>query len=363
MKILQFINSLTAGGAEKLLVDSVIEYHRNGISVDILVLKKTDSPFKSTLENYPEIKIIYLTETGSVYNPLHILKLNKIFRGYDLVHVHLFPSLYWASLSSTLFSYKGKLILTEHSTNNKRRNHKFLKLIDRIIYKKYDVIVAISRSAEDKLQKHLGNAFNNIRCINNGVKINNFKNAVPYNKTSLGLTENNKIIIQVSSFRYPKDQKTLIKAIKNLDFNTHLLLIGDGPKKQENIDLALQLGVEKRVHFLGVRSDVPELLKSSNIIVLSSHYEGLSLSSVEGMASGRPFLATNVPGLKEVVENAGILFNYEDEEGFVNAINLLLNDNQYYNNVVNSCLKRADEYTLEKMIANYTSLYNDLIIL
>ena len=66
-----------------------------------------------------------------------------------------------------------------------------------------------------------------------------------------------------------------------------------------------ELGVSHRVLSLYIRKDVPRILKSSNVICMSSIYEGLSLSSIEGMASGHPFIATNVNGLREIVKGAG----------------------------------------------------------
>ena len=61
--------------------------------------------------------------------------------------------------------------------------------------------------------------------------------------------------------------------------------------------LNIELNVSDRVHFLGVRTDVPTLLKAADIVVMSSHFEGLSLSNIEGMAAGKPFVASDVDGI------------------------------------------------------------------
>jgi glycosyltransferase involved in cell wall biosynthesis len=253
-----------------------------------------------------------------------------------------------------------KLILTEHSTNNKRRNNPIFRLVDRWVYKKYQKIIAISKVAYDKLEKHLGDSYSNIRYINNGVDINKFQNALPYKKKFFNLNQNDFIILQVSSFRYPKDQGTIIKALMELSVSTHLFLVGEGPLKQENIDLAKSLAVADRVHFLGVRKDVPRLLKSADVIVLSSHYEGLSLASVEGLASGKPFVSTRVPGLEEVVEGAGILFEYQDSKGLAQIIKRLQNDEDFYNEVARKCQMRALKYNFEDMIDRYIEVYHQI---
>ena len=361
MKILHIINSLTAGGAEKLLVDSVIEYHKNGIDVAILVLKKTKSPFLEELKNYPQIDIFYLSKTASVYSLLNIFRLRKYVKKYDILHVHLFPALYWVSLMKYITGYRGKIVLTEHSTNNKRRRYFLFRLIDRFIYKNYDKIIAISKLADQKLSNHLGQKFKNISYINNGVEIEKFQTAASAEDLYKDWSKDHFVLIQVSSFRYPKDQITLIQGMANLQKNIHLVLVGDGPLKLEAENLSSELGVNKNVHFLGVKNNVPQLLKSADLVILSSHYEGLSLSSIEGMASGRPFIATNVPGLKEVVQNAGVLFEYKDSNTFVKIVNDLKNDKDLYNQVALACSKRAKEYDLSTMIKNYTKLYESLI--
>ena len=151
-------------------------------------------------------------------------------------------------------------------------------------------------------------------------------------------------MIQVASFRYPKDQKTIIKSLQLLNKNIILVLVGDGPLKAECEALAESLGVSDRVFFLGIRMDVIRLLKTSDIVILSSHHEGLSLSSIEGMASGKPFIATNAPGLGNIVRDAGILFSVNDADKLAEEINKLLENSSYYNTTVTNCLKRANNF-------------------
>jgi glycosyltransferase involved in cell wall biosynthesis len=358
LKILHVINSLYSGGAEKLLVDAVLKYNEMGLKSDVFLLNARRSYLYDTLASEPGIDFIHSSEDKSVYHPKHIFNLTKLMSGYDIVHVHLFPSLYWAAFAN-LFSgkAKGKLILTEHSTNNKRRESIFYRIVDRFLYRQFTHIVAISDSAAANLQKHLGPTYKNISTINNGIDLNVIENAIPYSKNELGLKENDFLLVQVSGFRYPKDQKTVIKALTRLPNNVHLLLVGDGPQLQENIDFAENSALAGRVHFLGLRSDVPRLLKTTDIAILSSHYEGLSLSSVEGLASGKPFIATEVPGLTEVVKYAGLLFPVNDYEKLSELIHKLYSDKSFYKNTVKNCLARAKEYDISNMVNSYIKLY------
>ena len=103
----------------------------------------------------------------------------------------------------------------------------------------------------------------------------------------------------------------------------HLFLVGDGVRRPELEALTQELSLGNRVHLLGLRTDVPNLLHAADYVVMSSHFEGLSLSSVEGMSVGKPFLASDVDGLREVVKGAGILFPHGDSETLAQAISNL----------------------------------------
>lgn len=356
MKVLQLINSLGAGGAEKLLVDAAITYSNLGIKVDILLLKNVKSPFIGKLEKEPSINLFSLSENNSVYNPLNILKLKRYFNKYDVVHVHLFPCLYWAATAS-LFKKRYRLVYTEHNTTNRRRNSLIFKILDKIFYRRYDEVVTISDSVDSNLKIHLGPSFKNITKIYNGIDLNEIAQAQSFTKEEMGLEKSQIALIQVSSFTPQKNQNFLIKAMTKLPNNYRLFLIGDGPLKTASENYAKEIGVDQRVHFLGIRSDVPRWLKSVEIVLLSSHFEGLSLSSVEGLASGKPFLASNVPGLSEVVQNAGILFDNDDVESLVISIENLIKDEQYYQTTVLNCQKRAARYDILNMCKQYQMIY------
>jgi len=106
--------------------------------------------------------------------------------------------------------------------------------------------------------------------------------------------------------------------------------------------------------------DVPQLLKTADIITLSSKYEGLSLSSIEGMASGRAFVASNIPGLSEIVKGAGILFEQGNSKELAEKIMKLLNDKVHYDLVADACQIRAAQYDIHKMVDQHIALYESL---
>jgi glycosyltransferase involved in cell wall biosynthesis len=347
LKILQVINSLATGGAEKLILETVPLYSNKDIEMDVLLLDGSRYPFYEKLESL-NCCSIYSLGFKSVYNPLAIIKIMPYLKKYDIIHVHLFPVQYFVVLAKWLSFSKTKLIFTEHSTSNRRLKNFFFKSIDQFIYRGYAKIICITLEIQSIILKHSKLTNNRTEVILNGVPIYQYNQAIPYNKTQLKLETSDKLLIQVSSFQEPKDQKTLIKSVSLLPDTIKLILV----KK---------LQLENRVFFLGVRTDVPRLLKTADLIVLSSKYEGLSLSSIEGMASGKPFIASNVPGLSEVVAGAGVLFAQGDEKELAQKITDLLKDEKQYESVAKSCLERANQYDIKKMIDKHILMYEAII--
>lgn len=362
MKVLQVINSLNSGGAEKLVTDLCIAYLKKGVDVELALLNGQKTAFLERLIKIsPELKIHDLGEGKSMYSPTHIFKLRRLLKQYDVIHVHLFPSFYWVGFASFLGNVRPKLFYTEHNTTNRRRNHPLLKHIDKVVYRRYTKIISISDAVHQNLQEHLGKLKKLVFQINNGINLNEVSSAKPYQKTELGFDETTTLLLQVSSFTPQKDQKTLIQSLQHLPETTHLILVGDGPLRTEQEKLVASLQLSERVHFYGLRNDVPRLLKTVDIVVLSSNFEGLSLSCVEGLASGRPFMASDVPGLTEVVQGYGILFPKGDHESLASSINKLIEDEDYYKAVVEKCMARSKDFDIEDMVEGYLQCYKDAL--
>jgi len=358
MRVLHIINSLAFGGAEKLIVDSLPTYKAKIDTVDLLVLNKESKDKQFPIDK--RIRVYYLN-ASNLYSPVLIFKIIPYLKKYDILHLHLFPTLYWGVLAK-LFSFnkKIKLIYTEHNTKNKRRDKLIFKLIDRIIYKHLDFIGCISKATKDNLQHHLNNKNLNIKVINNGIKLDDFfklKTDINYNF----FNENSFVIMQVSSFREQKDQKTLIKAMTLLPNEIKLILVGEGHLRKENEVLVDDLNLEERVKFLGIRKDIPELYNYANVCVLSSNYEGFGLAVLEGMASRKPSIASDIDGIREVVKGYGLVFEKGNQEELAMHIESLYKNSEYYNEIAIQCYERSKEFDIKEMVNKYISSYVEIV--
>ena len=365
MRILQVITSLDMGGAETLVVNLIPRLQALGNTVDLCVFNGTETPLTQRLKKESPQTKIYALGHG-VYNPLYIFKLVKIMKNYDIVHTHNSSPQLFVAIASLFNS--PKLVSTEHNTSNRKRNWKWYRPIESWMYSRYNHIICISKIAEEKLREYMGgkwlvessNRYKSITTINNGIDVNAISEAVPC-KELLELKENRKAILMVAGFRKQKDQDTILKALTLLDKNKfEVWFAGIGERMEEVQQLAKSLGVDDRVRFLGLRTDIPNVLKAADIIVMSSHWEGLSLSNVEGMSAHKPFIASDVNGLKEVTKGYGILFPHEDAKALAEEINRLASDETYYNEIAERCYNRALEFDISNTVSGYADVYKNI---
>lgn len=353
MKILHVITSLWTGGAEKLMVDLLPRFRDRGIEVDLLTFNGDRTAFRQDLEANG-IKVYDFGTKGSMYSPIKLVKLIPFLRRYDIIHTHNTAPQLFAAIGS-LFG-GGQLITTEHASSNRRRNIQLFKVLDRWMFSRYKKVICISDIAKTNLLMHIGHSRADIVTINNGIDVMKYCNALS-GKTLSQFAPASKKIVMVAGFRWEKDQDTLIKALQYLPDDFHLFLVGDGERRSVLEQLITSMHLDGRVHLLGVRCDIPNLLHEADYVVMSSHFEGLSLSSVEGMSVGKPFLASNVDGLREVVAGAGVLFTHGDAEGLAREIMKLDSNPNLYREVAARCFDRAQQFDISKMVEGYINIY------
>src|SRR5699024_4361846 len=131
--------------------------------------------------------------------------------------------------------------------------------------------------------------------INNGVNLEAFQ-PIGSNRNVVEkfLNGDPVYLLQVSSFSESKDQKTVIESLKYLPENIFVKFAGKGPTLNSCKEFAESLGFQDKVVFLGLRDDLEKLYSECDVVVQSSNWEGFGLTAVEGMACGKPVIASNV---------------------------------------------------------------------
>lgn len=336
-----------------MVCDLVLRFRSAGCEAEVSVFNAVDTPLMRQLVDEGITVHRFAPEGGSVYSPKNLFKLQRLIGAgnYDIVHTHNTACQLFGALCRT--PKKTKMVTTEHNTSNRRRGHGVMRYTDRMMYSAYDRVVCISQGTLDSMADFLGDKIKG-KCvvINNGVNLDKYKGEIGRIKSDGEVT-----VTMVAGFREQKDQDTAVRAIAELPHRFRLVLVGDGVRINDVKALAESLGVSDRVTFTGMRDDVPELLRESDIVLMSSHYEGLSLSNIEGMASGRPFVASDVPGLREVTQGAGILFAEGDHTGLASILLRLADDADLYASTAMKCMERASRYDINLTAERYLSVY------
>lgn len=350
------ITSMETGGAEHLMVDLLPQLRRLGCDVELALFDGHDTPFKREVVA-AGIAVRCLGTGTATYNPVSAWRLARLMRHghYDVVHTHNTACQLFAPVARMLSGSCVRLVTTEHNATNRRRSIRVLRPMDRLMYAQYDSIVCISDQTQANLVQYIGPR-PSINTIYNGVDTSRF--LCPIKSVD---PDGPHLVTMIAAFRPQKDQDTLVRAIAQLPERYRLRLVGNGTRRAEVAALAERLGVADRVEMTGVCTDVPRLLRESDVVALSSHWEGLSLSSIEGMASGRPFVASDVDGLREIVEGHGVLVAEGNADGFAQAIRGLCSDPARYRAVAEACQRKARQYDITVMARNYLALYKKLL--
>lgn len=367
MKILHIITSLRTGGAERLVAELARRHHADGDDVEVLLFDGTRTSLVQELEK-GGIPLHALGKGfAAMSNPLLLPALARFLRRhkFDIVHAHNTSCQILTALVPALTR-----VTTEHGTINRRRNWRWFRPIDRWMYGRYCRIVCVGEETRKTLSDWLKRPGldKKMYVIHNGIDLQRIASASPAEDLCAGpLTSSGSgpyKILMVSAFRPEKDQQTLIRAIQQLPENYQLFLAGgaETPENQKIMDDCKALAKGQRVHFLGVRSDVPNLLAAADAVVLSSKHEGMSLSVLEGMASGKPMVASDVEGMRDLVGGAGLLFPQGDAETLAALIREVCENPEKAREIGRKCRERAMQYDIAETANRYHALYEDVLV-
>lgn len=287
-------------------------------------------------------------------------------RGIEVMHAHQYTPFFYSALAK-LLNPRWKLILTEHGRHYPDRVSPLRRAVNRLALDRLaDAVTACCHFSAEGLSKTDGFAGARIEIIENGIDVDRYGPAADQAalKTNLGLDPERRHIVHVARHHPVKDQATLLRgfALAGLP-GVDLLLAGDGPLRPELEALAAELRVHDRVRFLGIRTDVPDLMRAADVFALTSVSEAASLTLLEAMATGLPSVVAAVGGNPELVrhEKEGLLFPRGDAAGCAAAFRRLFDDPALAARVGAAARARAQErYRLDRTVAEYHRLYRRL---
>jgi N-acetyl-alpha-D-glucosaminyl L-malate synthase BshA len=175
-----------------------------------------------------------------------------------------------------------------------------------------------------------------------------------------------KLLVHLSNFRPVKRILDVVETFARVvrAVPSRLLLIGDGPDRSAAEHLALQHGIQDRIHFLGKQDNVNELLPLADLMLMPSEMESFGLAALEAMACGVPAIATRVGGVPELIDDGvnGRLLEVGDVEGMAQAAIALLTDEPSRQRLAEAARKTAqDRFCASRIIPLYEAYYDRVI--
>jgi glycosyltransferase involved in cell wall biosynthesis len=282
--------------------------------------------------------------------------------GADIVHAHGFKADLYGYFA--LRNTHTPLVSTCHTWYDNNPLVTFYGIVDRRALRHFDAVVAVSAEVKQRLLK-AGVPANKIHIIRNGIDLRPFNNVAPSLRSEANPDQ---LIVGIAGrLAIEKGVDIFLRAAARVlteSPSTKFLIIGDGPDREKLGSLVDQLNLRNSVTFFGRREDMPAAYASLDIMISSSRQEGLPMAILEGMASGRPLIATAVGEVPAVVINnqCGVLLPPEDPILLANAILSLLQNPAERQRLGAAARKRIEEeFSAARMTADYLRIYEQAI--
>jgi glycosyltransferase involved in cell wall biosynthesis len=356
VRVLHFV---TGGfsGATAIAVELARHGAAAGLASMLVLRRKRQTPAQR-IEDLRQQGLQVRTVSG-LSHWLSIWQLRAICLAYkpDVLVAHGFPEHIIGRWAGWLAGVPT-LIQVEH---NSRERYSWLKLLQaRWLARHTQAMVGVSEGVKHSLLAR-GFAQERVMAIPNGIELERFATAaaVPWEARSHD-------VVMCARFSSQKDHATAIRAmalLKAKGSGARLWLAGDGKARYRRAAeaLAQRLGVADQVIFMGRCSDVPALLSKHRFVLLSTHYEGMPLALLEGMAAGCAPVASDVVGVREVLRDGvdGLLVPEGDAHAMAQALErLMLDDSGATEAMAAGALASARaHYSRQQMLTNYQQLF------
>lgn len=356
--IINIISSNKKGGAELLVHE-----------LQKIFLKKGMDAFAYYFEGDSSI----LNKNEKILNikprdPRNIFKIRKILKKHKLqtskpliVHAHLTWPFFFTVLAS-LGLKNINLVYTEHSTYNKRRSLPFLKYIEYLFYSKFKKIICISEGVANSLNQWTNKKLTDrLEIIPNGSRVFDLLERSP-------LSERKPKLISIGSLTSKKNFITTVKTLSLMSdiFETYTI-IGEGPERKNLEEEIKKQKMQKKIILCGWSNSIQENLYKADIQLIPSLWEGFGLVAVEGMSTGLPIIASDVDGLREVLNKknpaVSLINNPTDIQEWQLKINMMINKvrKEGFYNLSKAANIQAKQFSLDIMADKYIATYDNVI--
>lgn len=365
MTILFVVTTLDFGGAEEQVKSLAVNMKSKGHDIAVISLKEP----KAHIEQLQDSGITCYTLKMS--SPRHIvssiLKTRVIVDKIkpDIIHSHMVHANIFMRIAN-IFTNTSELICTAH---NIYEGSKYRDIWYRWTDDLCKLTTNVSREAVNEYAKRRLSKSHKLLYIPNGISLEKYKYSEVIKRADLNISEKDEVWLNVARFAQEKNHLNLIEAFSQyLTYNAQsiLLLVGDGELRYKAEEMVRRKDLNKRVLFLGKRTDVQSLMKMCNYFILPSCYEGLPMVLLEAGASSLPCIGTDIPGIRELLDDdCGVLSKSTDVDDILHSmVKMSSKSKDELESMVKKYYNRIDaNYNMniitEKWLALYTSLLNN----
>lgn len=355
IKVLQVLPSFGVGGAEKVVLEYLLNYNKENMEMRAISLYPSSNSVYDQIIQEKNLDVIYLNK-NSGFDFTMFIKLYKQIVEFkpDVVHSHLHVLKY---LIFSFFKCKQiKLFHTIHSEPERDVN-KFDKFLNNISFKYFNVI-PIALSTKMAIKNNEFYKINSTKVLNNGINMSKFKKNERIRieiRKSLGLCDDTLVLGHIGRFDMYKNQLFLIRVLEKLVEkyrNIHLLLIGDGELRIQIEKVVEAKQLSNFISFLGTRSDIASLYNAMDIFVFPSIYEGFPMTLIEAQASEVNCI------ISDNIDNSCILTNNAISLSLDNSLESWCEAILSFSNVPTK-LNKIENYDIKKVIQKLEILYNE----
>ena len=365
------MNALSGGGAEKVLRDILYNINTEKYNIDIILIFKT-GVYLDEIEEKFNIKSI-ISEKDSNSNDL-FTKIKRKVRLKILTSTFginkFIPNKYdieiafMQGMTTEIISKRkndAKKIAWIHIDMLKRKEAGYVDKKDKYIYSKFDKIVAVSNDSANSFIKLYKQYREKVTVIYNPID----KNLIyeKSNEKNINYKSNSVNLITLGRLDRQKGYDILLEAHNRLikeGYNHNLYILGQGNEYNNLKSYIDKEDLNNSAHLLGFKKNPYPYIKAADVFVSSSRYEGLPLVICESMVLGKPIIATNCTGPRELLENdkTGILVEVESVEDLKNAMKEMILNNEKIDYYSKKSVERSKIFDLDKTIMKIENLFD-----
>jgi len=375
INILYVITKLELGGAQRQLLAIIRNIDREKYNPFLFTTK--EGILVQEAASIQGLNIIYCNYLTRPLNPIFdFLAFLQIYRflkrsPIDIVHTHSSK----AGILGRWAAYLAKVKIIVHTVHGwsfyffqATPLRRIFILLERVTAIVTDCIVVVSQHDKDVGLKNKIGHYSKYQLVRYGINRKDFD--VHQNSSireKIGLSPKDLVVGMVACLKPQKAPEDFVEVARLVHQNlseVKFLLVGDGKLRKKVEKLIRRYNLSDTIKLLGWRKDVPLLLAAMDICVLTSLWEGLPIFVLEALASGKPVVATDTGGIKEVVVDGktGYILKPHDVAGIAEKIILLLRDLSLRGEISRSCKFALDEsYEFNFMLGATFGLYQSLL--